>query len=253
MSTPNGDQERAYPSGKTVRVNRIDFMIASGSNNFSNSTHKIIAERRTAKMLAPLDAPLAVGKLPRTTLQRWVEIAGNAPFHKPSHPDHDAGSEVRAREPWRAVMLDGQDCRDTLQAMVQEEVDAGPLMQMLAAADGAVLVTALPNPPESDLPEKQDFEASFDNMEHIAAASAFCQSLLIAGEADGWRSYWSSGGQLRKNWGFIRFGIPRAEVFLGALFFFPPGEVPEGVETKQGALADKRSPVTAWARWADKS
>ena len=219
------------------------------SQSSANPVLDALETRRTAKVYAPEGAAVS-GALDRATMDRWVAAAGNAPFHKPSHPDHDAHRDERAREPWRVIKLDEAACRKAVDAMAADGLDAQTLMDMIRAAEGLALVSFLPNPTERELGEKEDFEPSFDNMEIIAAAGAFCQSLLLAAQSDGWRTYWSSGGALRKAWGQRYFSMNPNEVVIGALFFFPAQDHPDG-ETKPGGLADKRTPLEAWSRWAD--
>ncbi|MEO0495965.1 MAG: nitroreductase family protein [Pseudomonadota bacterium] len=212
-----------------------------------NPVLNALVKRRTVKLFAPADKP-ASGSLSRERMDRWIAAAGNAPFHKPSHPDHDAARDARAREPWRVTKLDANACAKTVQAMQNDGLDPGKLGDMIRGAEGIALVSFLPNPPETELGEKEDFEASFDNMEIIASAGAFCQSLLLAAESDGYRSYWSSGGDLRKPWGAKYFRRPIGEVIIGALFFFP-AETQDGVGEAVGSLADKRSDHQTWSAW----
>ena len=213
-----------------------------------NDTHATLRSRRTAKMLCPPETPLPVtGNLSKERIDNWIDVAGNAPFHKPAHKNHL--SDIRAFEPWRCVKLTDGDCRALASELIANDMDAGKVLDMLSAADGLVLVTWLPNPSTRSLMEDEEFEASFDNMENIAAASAFTQSLLIAGEADGWRTYWSSGGMLRREEIFEKYGIPNTQILIGAVFFFPPEDQAESVETKPGSLANKRAPLADWSRW----
>ena len=83
-------------------------------------------------------------------------------------------------------------------------------------------------------------------MEHVAAAGAMVQSLLVGATALGWRSYWSSGGVLRgapvTGW----LGVPEEELSLGAVFLFP---AEGGREVRPGKWRDARGDVAAWARW----
>ncbi|MEN0087728.1 MAG: nitroreductase family protein [Pseudomonadota bacterium] len=206
-----------------------------------------LVSRRTVKVFAP-EGSAPTGALTREQMDKWVDAAGNAPFHKPSHPDHDAHRDVRAREPWRVTKLDAAACQAAVSKMEIDGLEPGKLGEMIRGAEGIALVSFLPNPAETQLRENEDFEASFDNMEIIASAGAFCQSLLLAAESDGYRSYWSSGGDMRKPWGAEYFGRPEGEVIIGALFFFP-AKTPEEAGEGTGGLADKRAPLEAWSSW----
>lgn len=213
-------------------------------------TTQVIANRRTAKMLAPPTSPLKVTEnLPRKRMDEWVAAAGNAPFHKPadsSHHNFNADGNT-VREPWRVTKLDAKACRNLMTHLIDNELDASKVLDMLAAADGLMLVNWLPCSPENELHEGCDFEGTFENMEHLAAVGAFAQSLLLAGEADGWRTYWSSGGILRRQEVFEHLKIDRNQILLGALFFFP--QQSGDAIVKPGSLSNKRSNLEAWSRW----
>lgn len=214
-----------------------------------NPMLEALAARKTVKLFAPAGVTPS-GTLTRERIDVWMDAAGNAPFHKPSHPDHDKARGVRAREPWRVTKLDAAACQKMIAQMHADGLEADKLVSMINGAEGMAIVSFLPNPPETELGHKQDFEPTFDNMEIIAAAGAFCQSVLLASESDGYSSYWSSGGDLRKAWGADYLGRGNAEVVIGALFFFP-AQTPEGAEVGFGSLADKRSSVSDWSVWLD--
>ena len=69
--------------------------------------------------------------------------------------------------------------------------------------------------------EEPGFAATLANMEHIAAAAAAIENLLLAATARGVSNYWSSGGVLRSQIVRQLLAIPPAEIVLGAIFFFP--------------------------------
>ena len=116
---------------------------------------------------------------------------------------------------------------------------------MLAAAEALIQATWLPNP--GPLPEGASYAPTLENMEHIAAASAAVQSLLVAATARGFTTYWSSGGILRGAEVFRWLGIPSEEILLGAVFLFPAD--PEGATVNPGKLRDKRGRLRDWRRW----
>ena len=84
-------------------------------------------------------------------------------------------------------------------------------------------------------------------MEHLAATGAFVQSLLLAAEAEGFRTYWSSGGPLRKKPVLDWLGIPENQILIGSVFLFP--EDVGSAEIKPGANAERRGAVSDWSRW----
>lgn len=88
---------------------------------------------------------------------------------------------------------------------------------------------------------------SDNNIEHIAATGAAIQNLLLASEARGWRSYWSSGGILRHPQVFGHLGIDTREHLLGAVFLSP--EVVDQATVIQGGLRQQRGDTNSWARW----
>ncbi|MEO0636525.1 MAG: nitroreductase family protein [Pseudomonadota bacterium] len=215
-------------------------------NTPDNPVLEALTSRKTVKVFAPQQSESS--GLSREQMDKWIAAAGNAPFHKPSHPDHDANRDVRAREPWRVTKLDKAACGAAVEQMKADEIDPGKLGDMILGAEGIALVSLLPNPSEKELGPKEDYEATFDNMEIIAASGAFCQSLLLAAESDGYRTYWSSGGDLRKDWGANYFKRPAGEVIIGALFFFP-SETDAGWDEGVGGLSDKRSSADDWSQW----
>ena len=88
---------------------------------------------------------------------------------------------------------------------------------------------------------------STGNVEHIAAASAAVQNLLLAATARGWESYWSSGGVLREPAVFERLGMDARELPLGSIFLSP--DVAHGAIRIDGGLRDERGEVEGWVRW----
>lgn len=200
---------------------------------------EIIRQRRTLKVLA--NEPLSE-TTPRELVNDVIAAGAWAPFHKPSSTEHR--TQMSSFVPWRAYALDAGACH----RLRQKLIDAGDntkIVQMLAAATALIQVTWLPNPPKgvTDTP----FEATLENMEHIAAASAAVQNMLLAATARGFENYWSSGGALRETQVFDWLAIPQKEILLGAIFLFPADA--DGVETATGKLREKRGPIESWAKW----
>lgn len=207
-----------------------------------------IDTRHTLKVLADPEDPW-VGPKPgtRDKLAGLLQTAVQAPFHKPAHEGHRA-EPLTSPVPWRFHAIDGQNCRRLLERLQAEDVESGKIKNMLAAADGLVLATWLPNPADEPL-GFQEYAGTFANMEHIAAASAAIQNLLLLATAEGWNSYWSSGGILRSEMVFEWAGISLAEILLGAVFLFPADT--RDVPAKPGALRDQKGPAETWSRWVD--
>ena len=141
----------------------------------------------------------------REVVDRLLELAGWAPFHRPCDRSHVESEGPGSIVPWRFHAIDAAGCRALREALLERE--AGKIPAMLAAADALIQVTWLPTP--GAVPEGAAFAPTHENMEHIAAASAAVQNLLVAATADGFASYWSSGGILRRE------EIFRWLVFLG--------------------------------------
>lgn len=204
---------------------------------------RVIRERRTTKVLADEAFP-AVSD--RETAEELVAVAGWAPFHKPAARAHTEGAALKSIVPWRFHMVDAPECRALREALLARG-DRSKIPRMLAAATAMVQATWLPNPPKGEVTGL--FEATEENMEHVAAAGAAVQNLLLAATARGIPTYWSSGGVLRTPEAFGRLGIPAGEILLGAVFLFPP-EHP-GAETSPGSHRDRRGAPSDWARWVD--
>jgi nitroreductase len=121
---------------------------------------------------------------------------------------------------------------------------------MLAAADTLIMATWLPNrgADATSLVSESQFAPTLANMEHLAAAAAAVQNLLLAATAHGLANYWSSGGVLRTDEVFDLLQIDRREILLGAIFLFPE-KVPSGVEVVGSKLREQRTLPERWSRW----
>lgn len=214
-----------------------------------------IRGRRTSKVTSA--DPLPPSGTSREDLEALFETAGWAPFHRPAAEAHRGASPgaLPGAVPWRFHALDAAGCRALREALAGA---SGPVPGLLAAADALVQVTWLPDPrveaPPADsrtAPASAGlFEPTLANMEHIAAAAAAVQNLLVAATARGLRTFWSSGGGvLRQPETLARLGVGPAEVLLGSVFLFPAeaagtAESGTGLREQRGALGD-------WMRWAD--
>jgi nitroreductase len=203
----------------------------------------VIRERRTTKVLA--DEPLPVADA-RKVVEDLVATAGWAPFHRVAARVHTESGALTSIVPWRFHLLDAPACRALRQALL-ERGDKSKIPRMLAAATALVQATWLPNPPKG--PVSGLFEATEENMEHVAAAGAAVQNLLLAATARGIPNYWSSGGALRNAEAFGWLGIPAGEILLGSVFLFPADT--GDAEVNPGSHRDRRGAPTDWSRWVD--
>lgn len=213
----------------------------------------LVHRRKTLKVLAKDAFPLADH---RPIIERLLAVAGWAPFHKICGANHRGEGQLTGIEPWRFHSLDAPACR-ALRLRVIDREAAGKIPAMLASADAMIMATWLPNPPSTpaDLPlDNESFEPTLGNVEHIAAASAAVQSLLLAATAAGFETYWSSGGILRSPGTFGDLGIPTEQRLLGALFLFPGNvQASDRVEIAESKLRSQRCAATQWSRWVELS
>lgn len=203
---------------------------------------RVIRERRTAKVLA--DAPFPEVDA-RRVVEEIVATAGWAPFHRVAARVHQE-SGLASIVPWRFHLLDAPACRALRQALLARG-DRSKIPRMLATASALVMATWLPNPPRG--PVTGLFEATEENMEHVAAAGAAVQNLLLAATARGVPNYWSSGGALRDAEAFGWMGIPGGEILLGAVFLFPTDT--RDAEVNPGSHRDRRGAPADWSRWVE--
>jgi nitroreductase len=201
----------------------------------------VIRERRTTKVLA--DEPLPAAGA-RETAEALVATAGWAPFHRVAARVHQESGALTSIVPWRFYLVDADGCRALRQALL-ERGDKSKIPRMLAAATALIQATWLPNPAKG--PVAGLFEATEENMEHVAAAGAAVQNLLLAATARGIRNYWSSGSALRTPEAFGWMGIPAGEILLGSIFLFPTDT--GDAEVNAGSHRDRRGAPTDWARW----
>lgn len=223
----------------------------------------VIRSRKTTKVMS--DSALR-STLPVATIERLLEAAHWAPFHKACDESHRQ-SDLQSKVPWRMTVVNAAMCRQLRERLPLEKV--GKIPAMLAAAEALIQVTWLPSVrrdlgAEFDLempqpsPGKDDgapmFEANRLNMEHIAAASAAIQNLLLAATAEGVSNYWSSGGVLRERLVFEMLGIPASQILLGSIFLFPSAAAVarEPVQVVDSKLRDQRGGSKDWARWVNR-
>ncbi len=204
----------------------------------------VICNRRTRKVLGHLHSPAVI---PYGFTEQVVEamcIAGWAPFHFPANNIHRQ-SELDSCVPWRFYALDQTGCLTLARCLLEKNAgnvtEDSTIIRMLAAAGSVVLTTWLPEPKTTEL-------ALTMNTEHLAAASAAVQNLLLASEARNMQTYWSSGGVLASSECFKLCNIPTTQTLLGAIFLFPP-EQADTVDIYEGKLRDRRGTPDSWSTW----
>ncbi len=208
-----------------------------------------IDSRRTEKVLANPEEPFVVPESgQRQKVSELLALAAQAPFHKPADESHRV-EPLSSIVPWRFHALDSGSCRLLLDKLEHTDKPTGKIRNMLAAADSLVMSTWLPNPSGVEQYDGfQEFEPTLQNMEHIAAASAAIQNLLLLATESGWKNYWSSGGVLRSEMVYEWLDIPFDQILLGAIFLFPSDI--GGADVKPGGLRDRKGDATQWSQWA---
>ena len=203
---------------------------------------RVLRERRTTKVMSAEALP-AESRL--QGWQNWLDVAAWAPFHRPAHAVHTQATALTGIVPWRFYVLEADCCRQLRDRLADRE--CGKIRDMLATAELLIQATWLPNPPCAPLPSGSLFEATLENMEHLAAAGAAIQNVLLSATARGIPNYWSSGGILREADVFDWLGISDQEILLGSLFLFPSTADPS-LQIVHSKLRDQRTPLATWLR-----
>jgi nitroreductase len=86
------------------------------------------------------------------------------------------------------------------------------------------------------------------NFEHLAAASAFVQNLLLLLTAAGLESYWASANLLDRSEVKLRLGVQPLQKLLGAIMVSFPLPAIALLERVGGGNRSKRSPAANWSR-----
>jgi len=217
----------------------------------SSELATIIQQRQTWKVLAPVDQPVIHSAETLDAgdqkLTEAIAAAGWAPFH------YDRATDGIA-EPWRAHVLNQTQCRALAIEFPSLFADIKPtnkLPGILSACGSLVLVTWLPQfshdaqTDAEELPKEKQIQV---DEEHLAAASAFVQSLLLMLTAQELGPYWSSGGQFRTPAMFEHLKIPTVQRLLAAIFVdYDPQH--QAAERIAGKHRESRADSSRWARW----
>lgn len=222
------------------------------SHQFISAIDSVIQKRKTLKVFGDLDSPSAIPEDFNDRINESIKVANWAPFHYPSNAVHRQGS-MNSMVPWRFYALSQETCLELghcLSDSPNSKVDKdSKIVRMLSACGGLVMVTWLPEPEENSLDqsEKRKMVKQTIRDEHIAAAGAATQNLLLASEARKIQTYWSSGGILQSEPCFQLCGIPEGQKLMGAIFMFP--EQYSNMQTVPGKLRDKRGSQDSWMSW----
>lgn len=208
-----------------------------------------VRNRRTCKILAdpaqPLDIPLEIADPWNRLVRQSIAAAGLAPFHY--QRNHQG-----VVEPWRAYFLDWSSCRQLARKFPGwfSLKPSNKIPSMLSACGSLILVTWIPQFREGaeslqDVSNEKQIEI---DDEHLAAAAAMVQNILLLLTAAGLETYWSSGGELGSATCFGRLGIDSREKLLAAVFVGYPLSQETGLQRIEGKNHQLRSAVELWSR-----
>ena len=208
----------------------------------------VIRRRKTEKVLCDVDehtpVPADIAAAHKPAVLASLETAGWAPFHFPRQPNAIA-------EPWRAHVVWPEDLGKLAHFLRDDLGLTSKEPSLVAGASALILITWLPEFDDEQAAASSNLDADKRRLrdeEHLAAASAMVQNLLLMLTAHGMGTYWSSGGQLRGAAAFDYLGIPNTERLLAAVFIEYPEMMSDTKGRKPGALRDKRG--TDWIREA---
>ncbi len=217
-----------------------------------------IKNRKTVKVLSDNPWPQNLSKKEQDDLiPELLELASFAPYHHKCNPGFTKEDrELSSCLPYRFYTLSTQECRKLAVWIKEQQINAGKIPQMLHTADLLFLVTWLPEPNSNLvdlLPEEEQvpFDGSRKNMEHIAAASAAIQNVLIGATAKKIPSYWSSGGPLRKKPIHDLLKIQLDEILLGSIFLFPKHVNQTDAKIIEGHLRNEGKQLETWSKMVE--
>ncbi len=206
---------------------------------------QVVRSRQTLKVLADPAAPVSISQQAvlagDAVVAQAVADAGWAPFHYDRKVNGIA-------EPWRAYMLPQGICRELasqLPAWFSDLKPGNKMPAMLSACGSVVLVTWLPQT-QSEIRDTDKLRQVND--EHLAAAAAMVQNLLLLLQAAGYGSYWSSGGKFCDSSLMRRLGIDAAEQLIAAVYVEYPETQDQPLQRIAGSHRKRRSPAHDWFR-----
>lgn len=205
----------------------------------------LIRERKTTKVFGLPEQPVRLSSDVALRFDQQVRAAtaaaGPAPFHFARNIEGVA-------EPWRATTLWWETCRTLaaeLPGLCPDLKPGNKLPAMLSACGAVVLVHWLPATAD-EIAEPGKREET--NFEHLAAASAYVQNLLLLLTAAGLESYWASANLLDTGAVKQRLDIPLGWKLLAAIMVGYPLTETAALERAGGGNRAKRSPPEAWSR-----
>ena len=224
------------------------------------SIEQIIKNRKTQKILANQPWQHSSSREQNhQVINDLLSLVEYAPYYKKCHKFYSQlEHEMNSCVPWRIYVLDTAKCRDLYNFIEREEIKAGKISNMLAAADALFFVNWLPNlsdtnpedfPIENPIQEPFPFAGSEENMDHIASCSAAIQNILIGATAKNLPNYWSSGGKLREKEIRDYLEIPMREILLGAVFIFPEDSPERASNIRYGQFRNQGKERSSWSKW----
>ncbi len=216
---------------------------------------RIIKKRKTQKILAPepWSTEGSADEL-KVLLDELLDLAAHAPYHYRAHQQYTDQEELNSTLPYRFYVLDRDKCRATSRFYDRSGIDGGKIKNMLDAAEALFIVTWLPEPSEINSDGgKQEvaFEGNIRNMEHISAASAAIQNVLLGATARNIPNYWSTGGTLRGPALKYHLHIPANEIIAGTIFLFPEDAESREARIVPGGLREVGKEQSSWAKWVE--
>lgn len=204
-----------------------------------------IRRRKTIKVFGQPERPVQLAPAAAERFDQQVRAAiaaaGPAPFHFARNLEGVA-------EPWRVTTLWWEACRELaaeLPGLCPDLKPGNKLPAILSACGAAVLVHWLPASPEEIA---EPFKREETNFEHLAAASAYVQNLLLLLTASDLESYWASANLLDSPAVKSRLAVPAGRKLLGAIMVGYPLVETANLERAGGGNREKRSPASAWSR-----
>ena len=211
---------------------------------------RVVESRRTFKVMGNVESPVQINsesaQSHRDVVLQAVKSADAAPFHYDRHCDNVA-------QPWRVNILWHDSCQEIAKKFHQWLDDVKPgnkLPSMLSACGACVLVSWVPQfdgvIDDTDANAPSHLKQLQIDQEHLAAASAYVQNLMLLLTAANMGTYWSSGGQFRERPLMDRLKIDASQQLLAAVFVEFPETNLNDVQRVAGKLADKRAVASAW-------
>ncbi len=234
---------------------------------FVSAVDHVIRERKTKKLLGnasgaephPLDDS---GRLQEfdAGVQACLALAGWAPFHH-GRGALDVDCQRAIPEPWRFYHLDRLACLTLLHKideLLSPEDRRGKVPALLASAGALVIATWLPDVEqpilETDDPDsaaeksKTNRKLEMRNEEHLAATACAVHNLILAAEARGLDSYWSSGGLLRDDRVRRYLDLSIHERIIGTVFLAPCHTNFANITVAPGGQRRLRTAPAHWCR-----